>query len=164
SMYNAVSTDSMKGCPFFNKEEKTCLIHKKRPYNCRIYGITPEKEFLSRLNKLRERDYTSEIGTTVFRDQCNLVSTCSGEEVTQEDIDKWWEELFNIEHELGIRECDINDNVESGSYRTPHDHFLLFILPNNILTSISGIKLYEDEEVKKVVVDGLIKQIKGFYK
>ena len=163
AMYNVVYSEIQKGCIFFNKEEKTCFVHNKRPYNCRIYGITPEEEFRCRLEKLRSIDYGDKFGIEIFRDQCDLVSTCNGEIVKQGDIDKWWDVLFEIEKEIGIKESDINDNIESGSYRSPHDHFLLYLMPNNVLTSLSGIKMYAREEEKKEAVDNLIGSIKEFF-
>lgn len=161
SMYNSVLDMPTKGCIFFDKDKKICSVHKKRPYNCRIYGITPDQEFKPRLEKLR-KSYEGVVGA-VFKDQCNLISTCGGEEVTEEDTNRWWNELVVIEKSIGIEDRNINDNVDSGSYRAPHDHLLLYLMPNNVLSALSGIRLYDNYKDKVIAIEELIFNIKNFF-
>ncbi|GAG93951.1 unnamed protein product, partial [marine sediment metagenome] len=51
-MKNAINPIPSKQCVFFNDETNLCKIHKVRPYNCFLYGITPEEEFQPRYEKL----------------------------------------------------------------------------------------------------------------
>jgi hypothetical protein len=82
--------NSEKACVFFDKDNKICSQHESRPYNCRIYGITPDEEFVPRYEKLK-------VIYPDIKPQCNLVSTVNGEAVSKKDIDNWWIELRSIE-------------------------------------------------------------------
>ena len=159
-MLNAVNTCPSKQCVFFDGDAKLCSIHKVRGYNCRIYAITPVEEFNKRYEKIKE-EY-SHIPFAVVRPQCELVSTCNLVEVTSEDIDNWWKKLVEIEHYLGIKKKFINDD-QGGSYRSPHDHILLYLMPTNILNAVAGIRLYDDETKKIIAVKEIVASIRGFF-
>ncbi len=58
---------------FFDEEKCQCRLHTVRPYNCRIYGITPSEEFEPRYNRLKEL-YKDDINA-IAMSQCDLVST-----------------------------------------------------------------------------------------
>jgi Txe/YoeB family toxin of Txe-Axe toxin-antitoxin module len=138
-----------------------CEVHKVRPYNCRIYGITPNEEFEPRYEKLK-KEYDSILGA-VIKPQCGLVSTVDDKEITKKDIDDWWEELVEIERSIGIPKDMITDAM-GGSYRTPHDHVLLYNMPENVLNALSGIKQYTDEFDKKKAIKELIQVIKNVFR
>jgi len=162
SMKNSVIGETTKGCIFFNKTNKKCDVHKWRCYNCRLYGITPEEEFKPRYEKMK-KIYKNVVGA-VIKEQCSLITTINKKKVTVKDTDRWWSELVDIEHSIGIPENKINDDVKGGSYRTPHDHLLLYLMPENILGGLSGIRLYDNKEDKRREVEKLINIIKTFYK
>ena len=56
----------------------------------------------------------------------------------------------------------ITDAV-GGSYRTPHDHVLLYNMPENLLNALSGIKKYTDEFDKKKTIKELVQVIKNVF-
>ena len=160
SMMNVIKGDTTKGCVFFNNETGLCDIYKKRSYNCRIYAITPELEFKPRYEKMKE--LYKNIPGAIVREQCNLISTCDECKVTIFDTNHWWKELVIIEKSIGIKEELINDK-EGGSYRAPHDHLLLFLMPENILSSLAAIRLYDNAEDKIKRIKEFMGHIKNFY-
>lgn len=160
-MLNAVNKIPSKGCVFFDEKKYHCKIHKKRPYNCRIYGITPDEEFIPKYEKLKD-EYKTILGA-VIKPQCSLVSTVDEKEITKKDTDDWWEELVEIERSIGIPIDMITDAI-GGSYRTPHDHVLLYNMPENVLNALSGIKQYTDEFDKKKAIKELIQVIKNVFR
>lgn len=161
AMNNSIMGNTNKGCIFFNEETKMCDIHQKRSFNCRIYGITPDEMFNSRYEKIQKQ--YEEIEGAFFYKQCNKVFTINGEEITSYDINKWWESLVQIENILGIPENKINDNIQGGSYRTPHDHLLLYLMPDNVIYALSGIRLYNHIEERKKAVEELMNKIRELY-
>jgi len=160
-MLNAIDELPSKGCVFFDDEKYICKVHKKRPLNCRIYGITPDEEFNPRYEKLK-KEYDS-ISGAVILPQCSLVSTVDNKEVTTEDTNRWWNEIVEIEKSIGIPKKMVTDAM-GGSYRSPHDHVLLYNMPENVLNSLSGIKIYKNEFDKKRMVKELIGVIKSVFK
>ena len=149
SLKNYVLGTTTKGCVFFNSDTKMCGVHKKRPYNCRVYGITPYEEFQPRLEKMRET-YKDVIGA-VIKDQCHLIKTSNGEEVSVQDTDRWWLKLVEIEKSVGIPEENINDDM-GGSYRTPHDHILLYMLPDVIMQKLQEIRVIDNYDEKMEII------------
>ena len=160
-MLNAVNTSPSKGCVFFDKKKKQCTVHNVRPFNCRIYGITPTEDFSERYNRLKEQ-YKND-NRADFRPQCNLVSTLNKKIVTSQDIDLWWNSLVDIEKRIGISNKNIHDG-EEGSYRTPHDHVLLYNMPDNVLAGIAGIKMYNSHMDKVMAIDAMITVLKEHFK
>jgi len=150
SLKNYVKGTTTKGCVFFNNKSKMCGVHRKRPYNCRVYGITPDEEFKPRLDRMRET-YKDIVGA-VIKDQCHLINTVDGEEVTIEDTNRWWKELVGIERSIGIPKDNINDDM-GGSYRTPHDHILLYMLPDFIMQKMQEIRFIDNHNEKMDIVD-----------
>lgn len=153
SIRSYLSEMPTKGCVFFNKENKTCTVHSKRPYNCRIYGITPEEEFKPRYERLKVlyQDHPF----AVIRDQCDLVKTENGEKVTIEDTTNWWEEIVEIEKNMGIKEEEINDD-DGGSYRTFHDHILLQICGDDIMEKLQNLRINGKFHEKEIAVKNLM--------
>jgi len=160
SMMNVVKGDMTKGCIFFNKETKLCKIHNVRPLNCYLYGITPEEEFDIRFKKMKEK-YKHNLGMKI-KEQCDMVSTCNNKELTTKDTKRFWNELVEIEKEMGIEEENINDKT-GGSYRSPHDHLLFFLMPDNVLSGLAGIQMYSDASDKIKTVNEIMVNIRKFY-
>jgi len=157
SLKHYLSKELIKGCIFWDKETKLCKIHRKRPFNCFVYGITPKEEFDERLKKIREK-YKDEIAK--FRDQCDLVKTKNGHEVTTEDTDKWWDELVDIEKYIGIDKKQINDE-SGGTYRTYHDHLLIFYLPDYLLENLSEVRQFGEVIEKQNVIETILNLVKS---
>lgn len=160
ALLNAVDDKLSKGCIFFDDSTYLCKIHKVRPMNCIIYGITPEEEFNERFEKLK-KEY-EERGEELHP-QCSLISTVNGEEITTKSINKWWQDIAKIESKIGIRENKINDDVEGGSYRSPHDHLILYVLPENIIFSLAAIRLYDKWDEKEKAIKNIMDTIRKFY-
>jgi Fe-S-cluster containining protein len=146
SVYHYISNYPTKGCIFFDRKTNLCQCHTARPLNCYIYGITPYEEFHPRYLKMIER-YKG-VFSAAIKDQCNLVKTLNGKEVTILDIDKWWNKLVDIEHSIGISRDLINDNP-GGTYRTPHDHMIYYFLSNDILEGLQHLRLSGLTDIEK---------------
>ena len=160
-MSNAVNPLPSKGCVFFDNDKCMCMAHEVRPYNCRTYGITPNEDFEPRYKRLKE-EYKTILGA-VIKPQCKLVSTCDEVEVTMEELNGWWEKLTEIERSLGIPKDMVTDEM-GGSYRTPHDHVLLYNMPESVMNALAGIKKYDDELDKKKAIIGLVQVIRNVFK
>jgi len=160
-MKNAVDSSPSKGCVFFDDKTYLCLIHKVRSLSCRVYGITPPEEFNPRYERLKE--YYKKFPGSILKPQCTLVSTEDNSLVTIEKTSEWWNQLVEIEEKLGINKNNINDR-EGGSYRSPHDHILLYTMPDNILNALSGIKLYNNWMDKLEHVAELMMVMREYFK
>lgn len=155
SVRNYLSQDVAKGCVFFDREKKLCKIYKTRSFNCRIYSIIPVEEFNARMKRLIT-EYKDRFDV-VLRDQCNLVKTKDGKDVTAEDTDKWWRELNKVEALLVPKDL-INDKAE-GSYRTYHDHILLQLFHPNTLMDLTQVRLHGTQQEKENAINTLIKSV-----
>ena len=160
-MRNAIDDIPSKGCVFFDKEKCLCMVHKVRPYNCRIYGITPDEEFNPRYEKLKE-EYKFIIGATI-KPQCDLVSTVDDSKTTTKNTDDWWNEIAGVERMIGIPMKMVTDEF-GGTYRTPHDHVLLYNMPENVLNALAGIKLYTDELDKIKAVTEIMSNLRNYFR
>ncbi len=153
AMRNYVVGFTTKGCVLFDKKTKMCLAHQRRPFNSRIYGITPKEEFEPRYKKMK-KTYKDVIGA-VIRDQCNLVTTCDGKKITVKDTDRWFKELVKIENSIGIKKENINDQM-GGSYRTFHDHLLLYLMPDTVLEDLQVLRFSTNEEEKTRAIEQFV--------
>lgn len=158
SIRNYLSDVTAKGCVFWNPDTKMCRIHQHRPYNCRIYGITPDEEFKPRLARLREQHKYDM--TAVLRDQCELIGTADDSEVTIQQSTKWWAELVSIEESTGVDRRDINDDP-GGTYRTFHDHILLHTVGDKIMNELQSLRLYADAKSKEIGIRNLMVEIRA---
>jgi len=157
SLKHYLSKQLIKGCILWDRKTKMCKIHKQRCFNCHIYGITPKKEFNERLEKIREK-YKEEV--VKFRDQCDVVKTSNGYQVTTENTDQWWNELVEIEKSIGIDRKQINDNP-GGTYRTYHDHLLIFYLPDYLLENLSEVRQFGEGIEKQKVIETILDLVKN---
>jgi len=137
-MLNYIKGLTTKGCIFFDTEKYTCKIHNYRPLSCFLYGITPDEEFKPRFEKIK-KEYKGVLGAIV-KEQCNLIKTKDDKPVTMDDTNKWFEELNEIEKIFGIERHKISDGP-GGSYRTFHDHILLFMVPDSIMKELQDLRM-----------------------
>lgn len=135
-----LSMDITKGCVLWNEDTKLCRCHTVRPFNCYIYGITPDHEIKPRIEKMRE--LYGKYPDVVIRDQCDLVETVNGEKV--KSTDDWWREICFIEENIGIPLNKIK-NSQDGSYLLFHDHLILYLCSDKAL-SLLPKKLDEVDE------------------
>jgi Fe-S-cluster containining protein len=160
SMLNVVKGRMTKGCIFFNKDNNQCEIHNIRPYSCRVYGITPKEEFQPRYEKMKE--IYKGVPGAIVKDQCNLIKTSNGEKVTIFNTNRWWKDIVRLEEMIGIDEDLINDK-QGGSYRMSHDHLLISTMPENVLSALAGISLYDNADDKIITVSGLMVQLRKHF-
>jgi len=142
----------IKGCIVHNRVDKKCSLHNFRPLSCRSYGITPDEEFNKRLEKVKEQN--PELAP-LFRPQCKFVSTENGSEVTMKDTDDWWEALVDIEKSLGVPPKNISDSHD-GTYRTFHDHILLFLLPELQFENLSHARMHGTQIEKDTIIEKIV--------
>ena len=144
-----------KGCVYFDAEKNICQQHQTRPYNCRIYGITPDDEFKPRFERLK-------VLYPDIKYQCNLIKTENDIEVTKKNIDNWWLELKSIEMSIGVKNNLITDEYY-GSYRTYHDHILLELLGEEGVEYLSYVKMSANQEEKERVLSTTLKGLSIFF-
>ncbi len=157
SMLNYVAGLISKPCIFFNNDSKLCKIHDYRPFSCRIYSIMPEEEFKPRYERMKEQ-YKNAPGV-IIKDQCNLTVTKDNIKITKKNVDDWWDLLVNIENKIGVPKKNINDG-EGGSYRTFHDHLLLYLFPEDIMIKLQDVRMSKNTEIQMQVVEEFISRFK----
>lgn len=143
-----------KSCVFIDMQTNKCLQHETRPFNCRIYGITPEEEFKPRYERLK-------VIYPDARDQCHLVSTVNDKPVTTRDTNNWWLELNAIEMSVGIKKETITDEP-GGCYRTYHDHILIHILGDKGMEQLSLLREKGNPNEKEHTIIRVMKAVKLF--
>jgi len=130
---NYLTDDKQKGCIFYDDK---CLVYKKRPYQCRIYGVIPEENWNKRWETLKSREGESFSSLP----QCNLVT--SEKPISAKQDDKWFQHTQDTERKLGLSELTIRaHDSENGSYHTFHDHLLLELFPPETLSVLTKVKL-----------------------
>lgn len=134
-----------RGCVFWDRDSKMCSIHEQRPFNCRVYGITPPEEFSPRYARLK-------VIYPDTRDQCNLVSTVDGSTVTKLDIDGWWKMMNNAERTIGIQAKKIHDDF-GGTYRTFYEHILLETMGEEGMVMLSNTRAVGSDDEKKGIIE-----------
>tara|TARA_B100001778_G_scaffold334967_1_gene349838 strand:+ start:40437 stop:41192 length:756 start_codon:yes stop_codon:yes gene_type:complete len=148
SLRNYLFDKSVKGCVFFDHESKMCSQHETRPYNCRVYGIIPEEEFRPRYERLK-------VINPDVRDQCGLVETADGSEVTPKKTDSWWNQARQAEKAIGIKDELITDEP-FGSYRTYHDHVLIHLFGEEHLEKLSTVRVHLGDEEKNRIIEQMM--------
>jgi Fe-S-cluster containining protein len=148
----------IKPCLFFDDKKKICKVHKKRPFMCRAYGLMPHEGFNARVEQLRE--YYKDDLEAVFKDQCDLVETVTGEsEISQAQLKNFISRIDELEKEIGIDSKMMSDDV-GGTNRAPHDHLLLHLLPEHVIQNISKVKQFGEEEEKEATIQVLLNILK----
>jgi Fe-S-cluster containining protein len=150
---NYLSNAVTKGCVFWNRETRFCNIHRRRPFNCRIYAQTPDEEFKPRFEKLKILYPDSDI-----KDQCNLCQT-KGKKPTVQDTDDWFKEVKWIEMSAGVHPQNINSG-QNGTYLTFHDHILLSLCGASLLMEMTKMKLKGTDEQKVAFVERITKTMR----
>lgn len=144
-----------KPCIFWNTETKLCNQHLNRPFNCRIYSQIPEEEFKPRYERLKIL-YPNEN----TRYQCDLTRVI-GEALSKKDIDDYFESIKLIEKEVGVKSSLFHDG-DGGSYRTYHDHLLLYLSTDSFLSLLTKIKTKGTDQDKERIIKDLPEKIKEF--
>ncbi len=123
-----------KGCVFYMGSG--CDIHKYRPFVCHQYGVIPKANWDKRWKTLKARQGDKFEALP----QCNLVF--AEKEITAAQEDKWFEHIKSCEARIGVMPARIELHDEAGgSYRTFHDHLLLEMLGDGVLTILSEARM-----------------------
>ncbi len=142
---NFLSNNLSKGCIFY---DGGCLIHKQRPFCCRMYGIIPKENWDKRWKELKERQGDKFEALP----QCVLVS--SDRPVSAEDEDRWFSHVSDCEKRIGVP-LDVLSlhDLAGGSYRTFHDHLLIEIFKPEMLEMLSTYRLSDPlvEEIEEAI-------------
>lgn len=122
-----------KGCIFY---DNGCQVYDDRPFNCRMYGVIPEKNWNKRWTALKKRQGAK----FEARPQCSLVG--SEIPITPEMEDKWFRHTRRTEERIGVSKITINlHDLSGGSYRTFHDHLLLDLFGEDILATLTNVRV-----------------------
>jgi len=156
SLYAYLFEEHRKSCVILNTQNNKCSFHENRPYNCRVYGIIPEEEFKPRYEKLK-------VLYPDTRQQCNLISTIDGKNITKEQTNFWWSEILKIEEASGINKKIINDEF-GGSYRTHYEHILLEIVGEEGMYSLSKVRELSSKEEKEETISMCIESLSSMIK
>ncbi len=135
---NYLSNSLQKGCIFY---DNGCTIYKQRPFNCRMYGVVPKENWDKRWEALKERQGDK----FEAMPQCTLVS--ADRQISAKDEDKWFAHTRDCEKRIGINEQTIDlYDMSGGSYRTFHDHLLLEMLGEDMMSTLSLMRLENPTE------------------
>lgn len=137
-----------KGCIFYLNG---CTIYSKRPLVCYTYGLIPKEDWDKRYQSLKEK-YGEAFNARP--NQCNLVSTQDGREITSKQMTKWFQKTKEFEDEIGVPEQAINrHDDDGGSYRTFHDHLLVELFSLEFMKFLTQVRLTNPslEEIDKTV-------------
>jgi Fe-S-cluster containining protein len=142
-----------KGCIFWNKNTKLCRCHQVRPLACYLYSIESDEEFIPKMARMKEIYKNNPLA--IFIDQCRKCKTKDGTVVSKKESDELWSELVEIELCIGIEKEKINDGFD-GTYRTFHDHLLIFLLPDYMLENLTKVRKFGTSEEKEQVISTFV--------
>lgn len=135
---NYLSNSLSKGCIFY---KDGCQCYSARPLSCRLYGVIPQESW-DRRHKILQDRYGDQFQPV---QQCSLVK--SKTPVTVEMEHKWFLHTKKCEERLGVvpNAISLHDSG-GGSYRTFHDHLLIELFPDSILSHLTKIRLTNPTE------------------
>ena len=137
--------DRSSGCVFWDSDTKLCKQHESRPVNCYFYGVTPEEEFQPRYERLK-------VLNNNVKPQCNLIMLENGDKfMTKDDIDSSFDAIRQLEETLGVPSHFLNDS-DGGSYRSYHEHVLLWILGESQMCDLSVVRASHSMMAKKHLI------------
>lgn len=136
SIKNYLSTSHDKGCVFYDSK---CTTYSRRPLSCRNYGILSDEVWQQRVSAVKGHSENHDP-----KSQCNLVS---GPRINKTQDTKWFFHTAKAEAKLGVPLNIIKQHdLPGGSYRTFHDHILLEIFDDSVLSALTKFKLSKPKE------------------
>jgi len=145
--------DKGNGCVMWDRDTKSCTHHNTRPINCRFYGVTPEEEFKPRYDRLK-------VLNNDIKPQCNLIKLKSGEKfMSKELIDSSFDFIKDLEERIGVPSHFLNDS-QGGSYRSYHEHILVWILGEDKMCDMSVVRSSNSIVVKKKLIITICENLK----
>jgi len=142
---NYLSNSLTKGCIFY---DNGCQCYEDRPLACRLYGVIPKESWDKRWESLKKRQGDK----FEAKPQCSLVS--AEREVTVEAEEKWFAHTVICEGRIGISQSILGQHdLGGGSYRTFHDHLLLEMLGDEVMSTLSQVRLTDPsgEDIDKTI-------------
>jgi hypothetical protein len=122
-------------------------------HNCMTYGIEPEEEFRPKYERLKV--LYQDRPDAVIRDQCNLIETTDGSKLTKKMIDDWWKQLTEVEESIGVDKEEITDKP-GGTYRTFHDHILLYLCNDEIMNKLQMLRQHGNKQECETAIKGVV--------
>ncbi|MHA2279373.1 MAG: hypothetical protein ACXAC5_00570 [Promethearchaeota archaeon] len=133
ALHNYLDNSLSKGCIFYNNG---CQTYENRPFGCKMYGVIPAVSWERRWELLKERQGES----FEAKPQCTLVT--AEKEISPELEDKWFLHTRNCEDRIGVPREIINlHDFAGGSYRSFHDHLLLELFGEEILSILTNVRM-----------------------
>jgi len=145
----------IKPCMLLDKDNM-CKNYESRPLSCRMYGLWPDENYTSRVDKF-EKAYEG----LLTRDELPLNTQCpyvkrvdESQELTNELIEGIYKQLDQLDKKVGnFTEAQI-DNKEN--YRTLHDWILWTFIGEDNLSALTRFMMGS----KKEVIEDQIEQFK----
>jgi Fe-S-cluster containining protein len=138
-------------CPLLSEDMK-CQVYTARPFRCRTYGLIPEKMYRDMAERVEKETKVPSTFTPLCI-QCKLVK------IKPELADKFpggkisEEMIVDIETRLKAndRELGIEDKVQDAgfSYLTFHDWHLLLTLGDQVMESLTKVRLQKSNAAKE---------------
>jgi Fe-S-cluster containining protein len=152
---NYLSNDMEKQCIFLNKD-MMCDIHKVRDYNCRSFGIIPEKAYEERSNKRKEEFKGESLSLCKQTDCCKNVRP--EKFISQKKLDEIFKKIYNMDVEIGI-DSESVDAVDN--YLTFHDHYILHFYASSleILKLLTELKENGSEDDKQELLKSMAESL-----
>lgn len=137
----------VKPCMFLDKETNRCSIYKKRPLNCRLYGLWPKEEYEKRVDRFAKafEKYGLSKHDLPLHQQCDKVKRVDETiELTKEKINELFSKIDALDKAMG----DFSDLQISQreNYRTFHDWLLLKTFGDDWLSQLTAFMLAATRE------------------
>ena len=155
----------VKPCMFI--EDGKCKNYDSRPLNCRLYGLWPEDEYNSRVDKF-EKAYEG----LLTREELPLNTQCPNVKRVDDSIELTTEVIESLYAKLDRLDLRMQRFTESQiknkeNYRTFHDWFLFIFFGEEWLSAMTDFLLRADKEgmedqlkqIKLVVIDKFSKNM-----
>jgi Fe-S-cluster containining protein len=145
--YEKWGMDSLiKPCQFVDKIGR-CTVYENRPLSCRAYGLWPQEEYESRVDKFEEayKKHGLTRDDLPLAKQCKMIRRADGStELTMEELDKLFGSLDAIDKLIGDFTALQIKNKEN--YRTFHDWLLIKIFGEEWLSMLTTFMMSADRE------------------
>jgi Fe-S-cluster containining protein len=150
-----------KPCMMLN-DKGLCAIYEDRPLNCRLYGLWPEKDYESRVQKFVKayESYNLKKEDLPLSSQCPFVKRVDdSKELTSEVIQGLFDQLDKLDQKI----ADFSDVQvrQRENYRTFHDWLLLKIFGESWLSGLTTFVLAASRETMESQIEMLKEVIRN---
>jgi len=148
-------------CPLLTAD-MTCKVYSARPFRCRTYGLIPEKLYRDMAERV-EKETKIPSTFTPLCIQCKLVkmkpeslSRYPDGKIPEQMIKDTEQQLRENDLALGIKK-EVQD--KGFSYLTFHDWHLLLTLGDEVMESLTQVRMQKDRQKKEQFILSLKQQI-----